>query len=859
MTGNTGNGDVAYTYAQKGSTQFSDTVPTAAGEYTVKASIAETANYKSAEATNDFTIERAAVTPTVNIIGWTYGESANAPSVTGNTGNGDVAYTYAQKGSTQFSDTVPTAAGEYTVKASIAETANYKSAEATNDFTIERAAVTPTVNIIGWTYGESANAPSVTGNTGNGDVAYTYAQKGSTQFSDTVPTAAGEYTVKASIAETANYKSAEATNDFTIERAAVTPTVNIIGWTYGESANAPSVTGNTGNGDVAYTYAQKGSTQFSNAVPTAAGEYTVKASIAETDNYKSAEATKDFTIEKADPKYTAPTDLSALVGTEISEIVLPDGFSFKFPESQIITIGDNNFAGVYTPADTSNYNIIDPVTITVKGIGIHHDYVDSTCTQDGNVEYWEDGLGSAFSDENGTQRLDKVVIPAKDHSYGEPTYVWNYSDGKWTCTATRVCVRDLDHIDTETVTATSAVKKDATCEEEGDTTYTAEFENPAFKTQTKTVTDIEKLGHRFINFLKWVWDGFNNAIAWLFCDNNPDHVQTVDVPSSVDIVDEPTCTEDGYISHVATIDVAGKIYTTVNVETVDQLDHVWSEPEYTWADDPASGCMAIRICTREGCGEFEREFAEGEKLTYTVIKDATCEEDGLGRYTAAFENEAFETQTKDIVLEKLGHEWTNPVWNWTSDTKANVTLTCTHDKTHTKTVDAAVGVVVTEEPTEEKEGVRTYTAMVTVDGVEYTTTRTETIPKLEPAPDVPTPDVPTPDVPTPDVPTPDVPTPDVPTPDVPTPDVPTPDVPEKEINGILGDVNNDGVVDSADALLILRNSVGLEDFDETQTFLGDVNEDNENIDSSDALAVLRYSVGIIDIEKIGTPVSKTVA
>ena len=619
------------------------------------------------------------------------------------------------------------------------------------------------------------------------------------------------------------------------------------------------MTGNTGNGDVAYTYAQKGSTQFSNAVPTAAGEYTVKASIAETDNYKSAEATKDFTIEKADPKYTAPTDLSALVGTEISEIVLPDGFSFKFPESQIITIGDNNFAGVYTPADTSNYNIIDPVTITVKGIGIHHDYVDSTCTQDGNVEYWEDGLGSAFSDENGTQRLDKVVIPAKDHSYGEPTYVWNYSDGKWTCTATRVCVRDLDHIDTETVTATSAVKKDATCEEEGDTTYTAEFENPAFKTQTKTVTDIEKLGHRFINFLKWVWDGFNNAIAWLFCDNNPDHVQTVDVPSSVDIVDEPTCTEDGYISHVATIDVAGKIYTTVNVETVDQLDHVWSEPEYTWADDPASGCMAIRICTREGCGEFEREFAEGEKLTYTVIKDATCEEDGLGRYTAAFENEAFETQTKDIVLEKLGHEWTNPVWNWTSDTKANVTLTCTHDKTHTKTVDAAVGVVVTEEPTEEKEGVRTYTAMVTVDGVEYTTTRTETIPKLEPAPDVPTPDVPTPDVPTPDVPTPDVPTPDVPTPDVPTPDVPTPDVPEKEINGILGDVNNDGVVDSADALLILRNSVGLEDFDETQTFLGDVNEDNENIDSSDALAVLRYSVGIIDIEKIGTPVSKTVA
>ena len=79
------------------------------------------------------------------------------------------------------------------------------------------------------------------------------------------------------------------------------------------------------------------------------------------------------------------------------------------------------------------------------------------------------------------------------------------------------------------------------------------------------------------------------------------------------------------------------------------------------------------------------------------------------------------------------------------------------------------------------------------------------------------------------------------------------------MTGIFGDVNGDGAVDSADALLILRNSVDMEEFTDLQIFLGDVNEDNENIDSSDALAVLRYSVGIIDIEKIGTPVSKTVA
>ena len=275
---------------------------------------------------------------------------------------------------------------------------------------------------------------------------------------------------------------------------------------------------------------------------------------------------------------------------------------------------------------------------------------------------------------------------------------------------------------------------------------------------------------------------------------------------------------------------------------------------------------------------------------------ATCEEDGVVEYWEDGLGSKFSDENgknvltdKQIVIEKLGHEWSSPVWNWTSDTKANVTLTCTHDKKHTKTVDAAVGVVVTEEPTEEKEGVRTYTAKVTVDGIEYTTTRTETIPKTEPTPSAPTPDVPTPDVPTPDVPTPATPddptpatpddptpatpddptpaTPDDPTPATPddptpaTPDNPTPatpDEPTKEISGILGDVNDDGVVDSTDALLILRNSIGLETFDETQNFLGDVNFD-DTIDSADALSDLRFSVSLIDNEKIGQPISKTVA
>ena len=61
----------------------------------------------------------------------------------------------------------------------------------------------------------------------------------------------------------------------------------------------------------------------------------------------------------------------------------------------------------------------------------------------------------------------------------------------------------------------------------------------------------------------------------------------------------------------------------------------------------------------------------------------------------------------------------------------------------------------------------------------------------------------------------------------------------------FGDVNSDGAVDSADALLILRSSVGLATFDDEQSTLGDVNGDGK-VDSADALSVLRYSVNLYD-------------
>ena len=62
--------------------------------------------------------------------------------------------------------------------------------------------------------------------------------------------------------------------------------------------------------------------------------------------------------------------------------------------------------------------------------------------------------------------------------------------------------------------------------------------------------------------------------------------------------------------------------------------------------------------------------------------------------------------------------------------------------------------------------------------------------------------------------------------------------------GLIGDLNLDGKVDSADALQVLRYDVGKTTFDSLQKIAGNINVDSR-IDSADALQILRYDVGKI--------------
>ena len=88
--------------------------------------------------------------------------------------------------------------------------------------------------------------------------------------------------------------------EVTIAKGTISPTVDMEGWTYGEEAKTPTVTGNTGNGTVTYEYKVKGAGDdtYTTTKPTGVGEYTVRATVADTESYSGGTATKDFTIAK---------------------------------------------------------------------------------------------------------------------------------------------------------------------------------------------------------------------------------------------------------------------------------------------------------------------------------------------------------------------------------------------------------------------------------------------------------------------------------------------------------------------------------------------------------------------------------
>ena len=235
-------------------------------------------------------------------------------------------------------------------------------------------------------------------------------------------------------------------------------------------------------------------------------------------------------------------------------------------------------------------------------------------------------------------------------------YVWEQKADGWYCTGHAKCGYCGYKI-AETVKATFVDKTD--CTEKGERTYTATFTHKCFKPQTK-IEALDPIGHDW-GEPEYSWakkdDGWY-CTAKSTCKRDASHVEEQTVKAAVETT-PATCTEAGKDVYTATFD--GDVFESqTRDDVIPALDHDWGEPEYSWAkQDDGWYCTAERVCKRDA-SHVEMETV---KATYEVTTPATTKKEGVGTYTATFENEAFETQTKTEAIAKLPAEPSKPSEN----------------------------------------------------------------------------------------------------------------------------------------------------------------------------------------------------
>jgi len=76
-------------------------------------------------------------------------------------------------------------------------------------------------------------------------------------------------------------------------------------------------------------------------------------------------ASGTFTIGKATPNPTTPTELNAVYGSTLKDVPLPKGWAWDTPDTSVGNVGEKTFAATYTEDNSSNYNTVQK-NLTVK-------------------------------------------------------------------------------------------------------------------------------------------------------------------------------------------------------------------------------------------------------------------------------------------------------------------------------------------------------------------------------------------------------------------------------------------------------------------------------------------------------------
>ena len=216
-----------------------------------------------------------------------------------------------------------------------------------------------------------------------------YANPSTTRFSFHIPE---DYTVGDRLYICNEEFNGDNKTDYSSALIDVTPTAPPTGLTasYGQTLSEIVIANPAGNTDGTWSWDDP-STPVGNV-----GDNTFPATFtpADTSNFDSVHANLTVTVSPADPAYETPTDLTAVCGSTLESVILPDGWTWVDPTEPVGYVGADDetkaasFAATFTPDDTVNYNTVSvDLTVTVSHDLEDHEAKAETCGEIGWAAY----------------------------------------------------------------------------------------------------------------------------------------------------------------------------------------------------------------------------------------------------------------------------------------------------------------------------------------------------------------------------------------------------------------------------------------------------------------------------------------
>ena len=332
------DGVISVKYSNTDGSGETETPFTSAGTYKLTVDITATDYYNSTHYETEYTVVKRPAEATVSVEDIYIGGTVTPVVTTESDGKDDAAFEYKNSSDpdTSYSPEVPTAAGTYNVRATIPETDTYLALTCTGTFTIRKLVVTASVSVENITVGGTLKPVITTESDAKADTTFEYKliSDPDSAYSTKEPTAAGIYSVRATVPESDVYAGITCYGEFTISLNEVKfMELTIKDFYVGQEIDINYRSESDGKMTVMYKPSDAPDTAYTSEVPSKPGKYTARASVPETDIYFASSCTTEFTISYLEAPKTAfiPEGTEGNNGYFTSDVILtaPKGYKIS--------------------------------------------------------------------------------------------------------------------------------------------------------------------------------------------------------------------------------------------------------------------------------------------------------------------------------------------------------------------------------------------------------------------------------------------------------------------------------------------------------------------------------------------------